>query len=63
MKNTKTNVIELLKKLQDEAETNAKAYQALGMQDTHEYHRGKVLAYGTAIMLLTDEDYFNIINS
>ncbi|MEM4935062.1 MAG: hypothetical protein QXY78_03935 [Thermoplasmata archaeon] len=59
MKNTKTNLIKLLKELQEEAGDLLKTFQVLGNEAGVEHNKGRYLAYGTVIGLLTDEDYFN----
>lgn len=62
MENTKANVIKLLKELQQDALTMVKAFRESCIEAGVEHHKGKYLAYGTIINLLTDDDYFDYVS-
>lgn len=62
MKNTRKNVIELLKKREKDADKWSKFYQNIGDKKRNDFFLGRLNAYKDAIELLTDEEYFNDIN-
>lgn len=58
MKNTKTNVIEFLKKRKEAAIENLNDSKRCGNEKLIGYYEGKLVSYNDAINLLNDEEYF-----
>lgn len=61
MKNTKNNVIELLKKRREIAREILIECKKDGDKRNHDVYLGKLYVYDEVIDLLTDEEFFNYI--
>lgn len=61
MKNTRENVLTLLKEMADSAYTVSKAFHDNGNEEMEARSMGQYSAYDSAIRLLTDKKFFGMI--
>ena len=59
MKNTKENVMNLLKKMIENTNNVLKIFEEKGDKETVEYYKGERIALLNALWLIEDNKYFN----